>query len=480
MRIAHAMEDDPARLWHPGQLADHFFKADLPEKAVPYMIAAAEDSLRQYALEDVVAILSTARTHIDAQPDLLDDTALRRYANTWLRALQQMGNFASIREIYSSIRTRLEAQSYTPERTIARTITAIASAHSRDYKGAENLALGALEEAQAHQDDWGAAWAKVALMRIYEETAWKPPAHIDALAEQILPVARKAGDRVLEMNALYLLCSNHRACGKRLKAQEVADALMHLSEAHNDRRALAFALWAKAIVHAVDINPEAALELAETAVANAIPGSGDETVGQGLVLFSQAFLCPPGDVRPRLDAWEAKGRRYSDYNIVASAVIIRVILEVRAGRLAHAWQVAQTYLNDTARPKNVNFPRQLHVIRAEVILTILGLIDPEAEAPPGRPKHPRAPPGLADLWLFLRLRLFGKKQAYACFEAALALDKLQEGAVFARCRIGQGLLDLSCGKRDAARQKLEEGLAEARAEGLSLLVTRSERALDAC
>ncbi len=475
LRVARAMEDDGD--WPTGQLADHFARANMPEKAVPLMVKAAEESLNEYALEDVDALLSGVRQHIADDPNLLDDAAFRSYATTWLRALQQMGNFAGIQDVSRAVLPRLQAQGHSAELAIAKTITAISGAHTRKYAEGEKLAKSSLVEAADHGDASGAAWAKVALMRIYEETAWQPPSHIEKLAEEILPVARAAEDRLLEMNALYLLSSSYRSSGLRRKAQDVAETILKLSQKHNDKRALSFALWAKAIVFATEGNPEQTLILAEQALENAIPGSGDETVSQGLALFAHAFLRPPDEVRSKLIDLAEKGRAYTDYNIVASAEFIRTLVEFRAGHLALGWNRTNRLIETYTAEGNMIFTRQTYLIRAEIVLAVLGLIDPEAEAPSDRQKVPKARPGLADIALFARLKLQGKSLAYKDFETCKELDKQKRGIYFARCLIGQGLIDLARGHKEAASEKLTQGLNEARAEGLSVLEDRAEKGL---
>ncbi|MEO1292299.1 MAG: AAA family ATPase, partial [Pseudomonadota bacterium] len=254
-------------------LALHFEAAGDLDRAVPYLIRAAEQHLGAYALADVDRDLTRVAAALDDHPDLLDDADYRRFVLTWLRALDQLGDFGKLRRVGGRLLPRLAAMGYSPTLGIARTFTAIAMAHVRDYTAAETLAELTRREATLKGDEWGAAWAKIALMRIYDETDWKDRDLIERMAAEIEPVAQQTEDRHLEMNALYLLSSSFRSSGQRLRALETAERLDALFAKHEDRRARGFSLWARALIYSVDGNPEMAHALGRDARQAAIPGS---------------------------------------------------------------------------------------------------------------------------------------------------------------------------------------------------------------
>ncbi|MEL6642227.1 MAG: hypothetical protein AAFP98_13125, partial [Pseudomonadota bacterium] len=128
---------------------------------------------------------------------------------------------------------------------------------------------------------------------------------------------------------------------------------------------------------------------------------------------------------------------------------------------------------------NANLVRQNLITRAEVTLTVLGLIDPDSEAPPDRPKFPRSKPKLADIATFLRLKVRGKRIATEDLETYISLDPQKCGAHFARAHIGLGLIASSRKQADRARDYLEIGLHHAREEGIDVLVARAEAGLAA-
>ena len=117
-------------------------------------------------------------------------------------------------------------------------------------------------------------------------------------------------------------------------------------------------------------------------------------------------------------------------------------------------------------------------LRAEVLLTISGLIDPRAEVPADRPTFPRKKPGLADIATFVKMKLAARRLIAEDLNRCIALDPLQHGAHFARAKIGLGLLAAKQGDTDAARRAIIAGRDSAQVEGLDTLVARAERAMD--
>lgn len=475
--IAAAIEADPG----PGPetfgvLAEHYAAAGMEREAIPYRVRAAEQHLGAYALRDVDRDLSRVHMALTADPTLLGDEDYAAFVLVWLRALDQIGDFGRLRTVGATTLPRLSAKGYSPTLAIARTLTSIALAHARDYPGAEALARTTLEEAEARGDDWGAGWAKVALMRVYDETGWRDRASIERLAAEIAPVAEAAEDRHLAMNALYLLSSSYRSSGERRKSLEVAERLEALSVTHGDRRARAFSLWARALVFSIDGNPEMAHSLGREARAAAIPGSADARVGRGIELFALTFLRPADEMRPRVEKLIAEADALEDFNISDSMRWTLALLELRHGNLALGWRLLDDLVPRLEAAGNLNILRQVLLTRGEVLLGLAGLVDPDSEAPPERPRFERKSPQLADLLAYVRLRMVARKTATAAFERCLEHDPLRRGPNFARCEIGLGLIAASRNDSARARAHLTRGLAAA--EGVhEVLASRARRAL---
>ncbi len=479
-RIAAALEKAPeAQPYGWGVLADHCLRTDTPERSVPFLVKAAGDSLRAYNMYEVDALLDRAMGFLETDPDLIDDDGFRDLAHFWLRALDQIGDFGRVEKIGARVIPRLERAGYAPALSIVRTLTAVGMAHTRDYEDAEALALRTLERAEAEADQWGAAWSKIALMRIYDETGWRGLSEIERLAHEIMPVADATGDRHLAMMARYMLCAGYRSAGYKRKAFDIADQIGAFAETENDRRARSFATWARAILYSLEANPEKAMETIAPARADAVPGAADDRVSAGIELFAATFLRPPDEVRPKVQHMIDEARALADHNILHSMEWIMALLELKSGHLAKGWRSLANYIDETKKAGNVQFVRQGAITRAEFLLTIAGLVDPAAEAPPERPVFPRKRPGIRDLALFLTLKPRALKLAERDLHRCIALDPEKHGAHFTRATIGLGLIAAARGDRETAIQHLETGHAEALSEDLDVLAMRAMRALSA-
>ena len=124
--------------------------------------------------------------------------------------------------------------------------------------------------------------------------------------------------------------------------------------------------------------------------------------------------------------------------------------------------------------------RQYRLLRAEVLLTIAGLVVPRAEAGVRAPPAPERPArrGARDLLAFLWLRPRATREAERDLRCCLALEPEAAGANYARARIGLGLIAARRRDRDTARAHLEAGRDAAMADGVDLLVRRARAALE--
>ena len=166
-----------------------------------------------------------------------------------------------------------------------------------------------------------------------------------------------------------------------------------------------------------------------------------------------------------------------DYNIAHSAEWMLVVLAFREGRLAQAWAALKNLTPVVEAKEHLTFVRQCYMLKAEALLGIAGLIDPDAEAPAERPRFPRKKPTARDIAMFLWLKPQARRLARQALEHILALDPNQRGAYYARAKIGLGLLAEAQGKTDQAIADLKDGHGHALDEGLNLIAARAEPAL---
>ncbi len=477
-RIAIAIEQSPTKVTErTSQLAYHFVQAGVPPRAVHYLIKSAKLQLATYALEEADQNLEQAMQMIEADPTVIDDMALGEMAATWFHVLDISVQHNRSRAIATRIFPRLEKAGYTPDLGKARTSHAMALTHLRDYETALKLAKTTLTDAGIAGDALGAAWAKVVLMRIYEETNWEPLETVERLAAEVEPVAVAAGDRFLAMTALYLLSSIYRSSGRRVRALAVADTIADAARTQNDRRALSFAQWSRALVYTVEGNPEATYRAVKVSMRDAIPGTADYYASTCIEVFAHSFMYPVADVRKRLHPLRARVWELGDYNLIHSLDWIEVVLAVKNGNLALGWRLINALIKDVDAKGNMNLIRQTYILRSEILLAIAGLIDPDAEAPEGRPVFAKDKPGIADIALFVQLKLTAKRRAAADLKTFTTNLGGPRGAHFARAQIGLGLIALSNREHKRAETLLKEGLEIANAEGMALLMKRAEDAL---
>ena len=458
-------------------LAEHFLAAEMMPEAATALVSAGDDAFQAYDLRQADALFAQAFDLVHADPAVLSDSDYVSLCDAWMRTRSVYGLYRKILEVADDFLPRLSQVAYAPGVSIARSVVALAKTGAREYPGARDLLLETIAQADAEGDAYGAAWAKSTLARVYDETNWEGPKATRDLCREILPVAEETGDRLLAMTAHYLMLASYRACGLQWKALEEAKKIEEIAEAYNDRRAYAYANWARAVVYSTLGEPEIAAGYVAEGRKNVIPLTTDSRVLQWVDVFTQVYTHPPDEVRARVAEMRDEAVDLLDYNLIHSGDWIRTVLEFRSGHLAAGWRMTDQLTTAFEEAGNANLVRQNLITRAEVVLTVLGLIDPDGEAPPDRPKYPRSKPKLADIATFVRLKLQGKRIATQDLQTYITLDPQQCGAHFARAQIGLGLIAGAQKQRERAREHLELGLHHAREEGIEVLIARAEAGL---
>ena len=459
------------------QLAYHFAEAGNPEKAVTYFIKTAEGQLGSYALAEADRSLEHAMELIEASADVISDQDFAHMAELWLRITNNTAHYDRSRQIAERMFPRLDRMPYSTDVAIARMFEAMAMTHRRDYVGSLEITKATLRAAEKADDSLGAGWAKVVLMRIYEETHWESLKTVEALAAEILPVARAHGDGFLSMTAYYLLSTVYRSAGRRADAVRIADELEASALENKDRRAGAFAQWARAVIHAGDGNPEATLATVLLNKDAAIPGTADHLASTCIELSARVFLEPIDQVKEDLETLQRDLIARDDFNLVHSMNWVEFIMLVRHGELAKAWRLLNWLDKDTTAKGNVNYVRQVAISKTELLLAIAGLTDPDSEEPSERPRFPKARPKIADIWMFLKLRVIAKREAAKQFAIYHDIQPGRAGSHDIRAKIGLGLLAKAKKDHATAKQLLREGLAEATAQNMKVLQRRAEGGL---
>jgi hypothetical protein len=137
------------------------------------------------------------------------------------------------------------------------------------------------------------------------------------------------------------------------------------------------------------------------------------------------------------------------------------------------------FIGAARHDRNLNFVSQCYLARAEVLLSVAGLVDPAGEAAAAGTSARRKRPGLADVAKFLALRPTARKRAKRDCESYLDLTGSTGGPQYARCPIGLGLFAAARGQKAEAETRLSEGLVLAERFGLASLAYRTRHALSA-
>jgi hypothetical protein len=199
-------------------------------------------------------------------------------------------------------------------------------------------------------------------------------------------------------------------------------------------------------------------------------------VVSGIEMFCNLFLYPPDELREPVRHLRDEARALRDFNIAHAMAWIATLLELKAGNLAKGWRSLTEFIEETEAAGNMNIVAQGYVTKSEVLLSIAGLLDIDAEAPPDRPVFPKKRPSLADVFTFIILKFGAKRQAEAVLKKCRGLPG---GPFESRCAIGLGILAGARGDKETAKMLLEEGRRDAEAEDLQVMVRRADRALAA-
>ncbi|MEL7430487.1 MAG: hypothetical protein AAFN43_10865 [Pseudomonadota bacterium] len=459
-------------------LAYHFEKARKPEKAVAYLIMAAGKSQRLYAFDQTDTQLVRALEIIEINPECVTDHVYGNMVTTWFRSLEQAGNFGGLIDLSKRVLPRLQAAGYSTELALATTLLAISFTHAREYEQSLKLATETLDAANVQNDELSAAWAKVALMRIYEETAWEGRETIERLAEEIRPVAENYNDNHIAMMALYLLSAHYRSAGEMLKARNVADQIREFAEKHDDRRALSYWCWSVGIIYLLEDNPAEALKTAEKGLELALPNSADANVNWAVWIHVQSMFGNPHAAREKLTELLEISRKFEDYNVYHSMIYTQAILEIKSGKVRKGWNRFQTLFPRVEAAGNVQIWRHIHLIRAELLMVISGLIKPPPVKLNEKQSTVKPKPGILDILTLLKLRWSALKLAKSDFQFFCERVPFRRGALFARAQVSLGAIALARKDKTAAREHLTLGKQLSEDEQLKHISDRADRYLE--
>ncbi|MGO4909122.1 AAA family ATPase [Pseudorhodobacter sp. W20_MBD10_FR17] len=458
-------------------LAFHFQTAQIPERAAPYLIQSARKALHVYDLNEVDRLLVLVRDMLDAKPDLIEQPKIDQMVMVWMEAMSLKGDFTRAIEVGREFLPKLQAGGTARAIEITVSHYATALAHARDYPQAIELSLNGIQQAHMRGDKMSAAWLHLPLLRAYEETnAISYEAYVQ-LSNDTLRIAESLGDTRLKMQIIYLQAAQFRSNGKMNAARERSLALRDFATAENDKRGQGFAAWSLTLLHQVAEEHETAVHMAEEAMPLSLAGTADTHVLKSLWAANIVLGSSPQKARATLDEVLDLSRKYSDYNIIQGAELIDAIYHLRLGMVKTGWGRLCDVLERTRAGGNIVFSRYFHLVRAEILLKVAGLMKEPPPSPdlPDRRVQPAPKLGLKDIATVILMRFKARKLAaadLAYFRANFQGDGT--GLIEARALTCEALLTKD---RSLRADTLRRAAKLAQDEGMQILQSRIEAQL---
>ncbi|WP_050524937.1 ATP-binding protein [Pseudorhodobacter wandonensis] len=396
-------------------LAFHFHTAQTPTRAAPYLIRSARKALQVYDLSEVDRLLLLVRDMLRENPEVIDQAKIDQMVMIWGEAMTLKGDFARAIEVGREFLPKLRAGGNARAIEITVSHYATALAHTRHYQQAIELALNGIDQARRRGDEMSAAWLHLPLLRAYDETNAVSLEAYMQLSNDSLHIAERLGETRLKMQLIYLQAAKYRSHGKMNAARERSLALQDFAISENDKRGQSFAAWSLSLLHQIAEENEAAVQLTEAAMPLSLAGTADAHVLKSVWAANVVLGSTPQKARATLDEMLELSRKYLDYNIIQGNELIDAIYHLRLGMIRIGWTRLCAVIERTRIDGNVVFSRYFHLVRAEVLLKIAGLMKEPVPAPdlPDRSVQPPPQPGLKDIATVIAIRFKARKLAAA-------------------------------------------------------------------
>jgi len=470
-RIARDLEASAAdRLGDVAEiLAYHYGEDHATDKAVEFLWQSALKSMRLYSIAQADRQLAEAVRLISVQADLVSEERYGEIAAAWMRIADQSGNWTRVKHVAAQVLPRLRAAGPTTALSHSLTYLALAHVHLRDYPAALELADEAQRLAESLNDPLALAWAKMAHMRIYEETNWKGREALAQLADQIVPVAETHHDNHLGLTVRFVLAMSFYSQGLSSKARGAANELLRFGEARGDRRALGYGSWFLSVISFQEENFREALRYAEQCLAVAMPNTSDDKLG---ATYRAACIMHLGEIERGLAALrqcEEDAQKKSDIGLLHAIRFGRGIGELTQGRIGAGLRTLQANSVEVQGTENFLNRHVDKLYRAAMLLSI-GL---------GKGKGaPAAKLGWRDRALVLAVRPFAVTWAERLLKECEACPTWQSGGVFqAQAQLGLGRIYTARRNTDLARRHLLKAKEYAEAQGARAIARRADSAL---
>ena len=269
--------------------------------------------------------------------------------------------------------------------------------------------------------------------------------------------------------------------GDFARAIEVARAFLPRLRAGGNERAIEIAVshYDTALTHVRDY-PQA-IELALNGIAQA-QKRGDDMSAAWLHLpllraYEETNAVPDATFLALAEETLRKAESLGETRLKMQIIYLQAAHFRSIGKMTTGWARLCAVLDETKASGNVVFSRYFHLVRAEILLKVAGLMKEPPPGPgyPDRSVVPAPKPGLGDIMTLLKLRLKARQMAAADLAYFRAnFDGDGAGVHEARALTCEALLNRDRTKRDAS---LRRAAMLAEEEGLMILKRRIEEQL---
>lgn len=450
-------------------LADHFENAGEHERALRHLDVAARDTLRLYALEICDAQLARAFRLIDALDGAVDGALYGALLETWARCLDTVGDFARMASILDSRlpALRMAGDSYWLHACLS--FSAKAQDHLANYEVSLRQTDEAIAVAEATGDLAGAAIARVIKIRGLSDSGRGTLEEIRALFDQTREVAETSGDLHLLMVRHYHMISAVRSFGRFAESMRLCDELVGFGRSHGINYMIGAASWQQAVLYVNFEDPEATVRAAETCIDSSVHGTNYRRCGIAAQARGRLFGGQPVAV-PVFSGFLAEADRMGDVTLGTANASSLALCQLFTGQVHAGMKTLDSIMRRPAHGGAIEIQRSIRLIKAEVLLSLAGLLDT------GRPR-PRIKP--LDALYALTLRLTARRKAEAILDDLLAGLEPHGGRGY---YVGRVLCDLALirrarGDRQGAAEYAERGAALLEAEGAARVAGRYRKAL---
>ena len=438
-------------------LATHYELADAPNEAVAWLQIAARNAYGLYALESCKSLMERAFFLIEADAGTIAPDALEAALSLRIRCLDLMDQFRAVIDVSDQWLPRLLTPAGSPTQALLMALAAKARCHTADIEGGHRLVAEALEMAERLGDSKAIAYAKVVLMRLLVDSGEFRLAEVERLFEDTRAFTEQKSDDPLYGNRMFHMMSAYRCAGRMGRARALCDELMAYGQRHNQTHVILMALWNRALISVQTNDFAAAAARADEVIERNMGNSAVLEVATLLKLaaeIGQGRPAPVAEMERIYAHCDARGELVTRNSAAMQIALVRFV----EGRLADGWRKLGACDRLLAASGHYEIRLLIRLYRAEILLTIGGLI----EAPGPRPKL-----GPADIALAIYLRLAARRRGAALLKQVLTETLDAEGYIVARAEAGLALIDAARGRGAEARARFDRAEALFAAEGLA-------------